>query len=101
MKQANDLFTLELPGLGTSLTTAQQLAVMKHEAFHAMRDIVEAERKAKREQPKTRYRFYVKSHDGLTTEWCGLTKKQARDMYAYTNAHQPSNVIAYGWEEQA
>lgn len=47
---------------------------------------------------KAHYRFYVKSHDGLTTEWCGLTRKQARDMYAYTNAHQPSNVIAYGWE---
>ena len=46
-----------------------------------------------------RYRFYIKSHDGLTTEWTGLTKKQARDMYAYTNAHQPSNVVATGWEE--
>jgi hypothetical protein len=48
---------------------------------------------------KTYHRFYVKSHDGLTTEWTGLSKKQARDMYAYTDAHQPSNVIAYGWEE--
>jgi hypothetical protein len=47
----------------------------------------------------TRFRFYVKSHDGLTTEWTGLSKKQARDMYAYTNAHQPSNVVACGWEE--
>lgn len=79
MKQANDLFTLELPEMDTapvreSLTT---------------------------QHTKTNYRFYVKAHDGLTTEWCGLTKKQARDMYAYTNAHQPSNVIAYGWEEQA
>lgn len=101
MKQADDLFTLELPELGTSLTTAQQLAVQKHEAFHKMYAIVEADRKAKREQPKTYYRFYVKSHDGLTTEWCGLSRKQARDMYAYTDAHQPSNVIAYGWEEQA
>lgn len=48
---------------------------------------------------KPRYRFYVKGHDGLTTEWTGLTKKQARDMYSYTNAHQPSNVVAMGWEE--
>jgi hypothetical protein len=48
---------------------------------------------------KRYYRFYIKSHDGLTTEWTGLTKKQARDMYAYTNAHQPSNVVATGWEE--
>jgi len=45
-----------------------------------------------------KYRFYVKSHDGLTTEWCGLSRKQARDMHAYTDAHQPSNVIAFGWE---
>ena len=50
---------------------------------------------------KVYYRFYVKAHDGLTTEWCGLTRKQARDMYAFTSAHQPSNVIAFGWEEQA
>lgn len=27
------------------------------------------------------------------------TKKQARDMYAYTSAHQPSNITAFGWEE--
>lgn len=47
----------------------------------------------------TYYRFYVKAHDGLTTEWTGLSRKQARDMYAYTDAHQPSNVVAYGWEE--
>lgn len=78
MKQADDLFTLELPELGTSLTT-----------HHVPTPL------------KTYYRFYVKSHDGLTTEWCGLSRKQARDMYAYTDAHQPSNVIAYGWEEQA
>ena len=48
---------------------------------------------------KVYYRFYVKGHDGLTTEWCGLSRKQARDMYAFTSAHQPSNVTAYGWEE--
>lgn len=48
---------------------------------------------------KTSFRFYVKAHDGLTTEWTGLTRKQARDMYSYTDKHQPSNVIAYGWEE--
>jgi hypothetical protein len=48
---------------------------------------------------KTYHRFYVRSHDGAEVEWTGLSKKQARDMYAYTDAHQPSNVIAYGWEE--
>ena len=54
------------------------------------------------------YRFYIVTvyeHGENTyrqeTEWRGLTKKQARDMYAYTDAHQPSNVIAYGWEEQS
>lgn len=45
------------------------------------------------------YRFYIKDMDGNETEWCGLTRKQARDMYAYTDAHQPSNLTAYGWEE--
>ena len=44
------------------------------------------------------YRFYVEDLDGNETEWCGLTRKQARDMYAYTDAHQPSNVKNYGWE---
>lgn len=75
MKQADDLFTIDMhdPELGTSLTPTNNT--------------------------KTYYRFYVKAHDGLTTEWCGLTRKQARDMYAFTNAHQPSNVIAFGWEE--
>ena len=75
MKQADDTATLELPYMGEVIT---------------------------RDNSKpTRFRFYVKSHDGLTTEWTGLSKKQARDMYAYTNAHQPSNVVACGWEELA
>lgn len=45
------------------------------------------------------YRFYIETPGGETIEWRGLTKKQARDMYAYTNAHQPSNVVCSGWEE--
>ena len=44
------------------------------------------------------YRFYVCTADGTETEWCNLTRKQARDMYAYTDAHQPSNITDYGWE---
>ena len=44
------------------------------------------------------YRFYIETTDGNETEWRGLTRKQARDMYAYTDAHQPSNVKSYGWE---
>ena len=79
MKQTEDTKTIDMynPELGNPLTT-----------HHVPTPL------------KTYYRFYVKSHDGLTTEWCGLSRKQARDMYAFTNAHQPSNVIAYGWEEQ-
>lgn len=79
MKQAEDLFTMDMhnPEMGTTL--GNPLTPTNN--------------------TKTYYRFYVKSHDGLTTEWCGLTRKQARDMYAYTSAHQPSNVIAFGWEE--
>ena len=47
----------------------------------------------------TSYRFYIETADGTEVEWTGLTKKQARDMYAYTDAHQPSNVVRSGWEE--
>lgn len=46
-----------------------------------------------------RYRFYVTKDDGNTVEWTGLTKTMARNMYAYTNKHQPCDVIAFGWEE--
>ncbi len=45
-----------------------------------------------------RYRFFIGLTDGTEIEWCGLTKKQARDMYAYTNAHYPCNVTGSGWE---
>lgn len=78
MKQADDLFTLELPEMDT--TPVRDSLTIQH--------------------TKTNYRFYIRTHSAQT-EWCGLSRKQARDMYAYTNAHQPSNVIAYGWEEQA
>ena len=97
MKQAEDIFTIDM--LGDSLTAAQQLAVMKHEAFHAMRDIMEAERKAEVRPNKYRFRFYVTTREGATTEWVGLTAKRAKDMYAYTSQSQPSNVTAFGWEE--
>ncbi len=46
-----------------------------------------------------RYRFFIETPDGEEIEWCGLSRKQARDMYAYTDAHQPSNAVRYGWEE--
>jgi hypothetical protein len=51
-------------------------------------------------EPKpTMYRFYIETTEGTEVEWTGLTKKQARDMYAYTDAHHPSNATGYGWEE--
>lgn len=51
------------------------------------------------EAPSSRlYRFYIETKYD-TVEWRGLTKKQARDMYAYTNAHHPSEVVKFGWEE--
>lgn len=49
------------------------------------------------------YIFYIQTGDNdgdrEYVEWRNLTKKQARDMYAYTDAHQPANVTGYGWEE--
>lgn len=48
---------------------------------------------------KPMYRFYIDTNDGERVEWAGLTKKQARDMYAYTDAHQPHNVVRCGWEQ--
>lgn len=48
---------------------------------------------------KYRFRFYVTTREGVTTEWTGLTAKRAKDMYAYTSQSQPSNVTAFGWEE--
>ncbi len=73
MKQAEDTYTIDMLGDGPvrdSLTTKP-----------------------------TSYRFYIEAPDGTEIEWRGLTKKQARDMYAYTDAHQPSNATGYGWEE--
>lgn len=45
------------------------------------------------------YRFYVHLRDGTEVEWRGLTRKQARDMYAFTRNRTPDNVSGYGWEE--
>jgi hypothetical protein len=77
MKQAEDTTTIDMynPELGDSLTT-QDAAPSKY-----------------------RFRFYVTTREGVTTEWTGLTAKRAKDMYAYTSQSQPSNVTAFGWEE--
>jgi hypothetical protein len=48
---------------------------------------------------KYRFRFYIRTTDGNETEWRGLTAKRAKDMYAYTQQSQPSNVTGFGWEE--
>ena len=45
----------------------------------------------------TKHTFYITTADGETTEWTGLSYKRARDMHAYTSAHQPSNVTSHGW----
>jgi hypothetical protein len=72
MKQAEDTYTPDLYGQ------------MAPEVLYAIKGY--------------RYRFYIETPDGVEIEWCGLTKKQARDMYAYTNAHHPCNVTRCGWE---
>ena len=74
MKQAADTFTQELPGLGNSLTES------------AISD-------------RFKYRFHIRTTEGAVIEWTGLTRKRARDMYAYTEQSQPGNVTAFGWEE--
>ena len=50
--------------------------------------------------PFNRYTFYVEDAQGSKTTWTGLSMKRARDMYAYTNASQPSNVHRFGWFEE-
>ena len=72
MKQPDDKFTQELPGL------VEQWAPTP---------------------AKHRFMFYVRTTDGNTTEWRGLSKTKAVQMYRYTEQSQPSNVTAYGWEE--
>ena len=47
----------------------------------------------------TVFRFYVATTEGTEVEWTGLTLTKAKQMYAYTNASNPSNVISFGWEE--
>jgi hypothetical protein len=47
-----------------------------------------------------RYTFYIRTADGETTEWTGLSFKKARDMHAYTSASQPSNVTSHGWFDE-
>jgi hypothetical protein len=46
----------------------------------------------------TVYMFYVETVDGETIEWHGLTLTKAKQMYAYTNASNPFNVVRSGWK---
>ncbi len=51
-------------------------------------------------EPKaTVFMFYVETAEGECIEWTGLTLTKAKQMYAYTNASNPSNVTRCGWEE--
>jgi hypothetical protein len=86
MKQAEDLFTQELPELGDSLTGTPVAKPLENVT-------------TQHTPSKYRFRFYITTRDGATTEWTGLTAKRAKDMYAYTAQSQPSNVTGYGWEE--
>lgn len=43
------------------------------------------------------YRFHIRTVDGAVIEWTGLTAKRAKDMNAYTEQSQPSNVASFGW----
>jgi hypothetical protein len=50
-------------------------------------------------EPKpTVFRFYIETTEGTEVEWHGLTLTKAKQMYAYTNASNPSNVVRSGWE---
>jgi hypothetical protein len=51
-------------------------------------------------EPKaTVFMFYVETTGGECIEWHGLTQTKAKQMYAYTNANQPHNVVRSGWEQ--
>jgi hypothetical protein len=51
-------------------------------------------------EPKaTVYMFYVETIERDRVEWHGLTLTKAKQMYAYTNQSNPSNVTRCGWEE--
>jgi hypothetical protein len=47
-----------------------------------------------------KYTFYVEHSNGTQITWTGLTLKRARDMHAYTNAHQPCDATRHGWYEE-
>lgn len=82
MKQAEDTKTVDMFDNTTTPTTLPTMTT--------------------RPNPKT-FTFHIRtrSADGkvYTTAWHGLTRTKARNMYAYTQNHQPSNVVGYGWAE--
>jgi hypothetical protein len=47
-----------------------------------------------------KHTFYIEHNNGTTIEWTGLSFKKARDMLAYTSAHQPCDAVRYGWFEE-
>ena len=45
------------------------------------------------------YVFWVETLDGTYLQWTRLTLRQAKQMCALTDMHQPDHVARYGWEE--
>ena len=45
------------------------------------------------------YTFWVETTTGEETHWTHLTKTQARNMFAYTQASTPHNLKRWGWGE--
>ena len=44
-------------------------------------------------------RFYIVHDCGHQIEWRGLTRTQARNMYAWTVKFRPEGVNTFGWED--
>lgn len=47
-----------------------------------------------------KHTFYIEHTNGTVVEWTGLTYTKARNMLAYTSAHQPCDATRYGWFEE-
>lgn len=47
-----------------------------------------------------KHTFYIEHTNGTVVEWTGLTYTKARNMLAYTSAHQPCDATRYGWYEE-
>lgn len=73
MKQPEDTRTLELPMLDPAALTPT-----------SSKDVEVCE-------------FHIITSNGEIVQWKPLTRTKARQMYNYTEKHQPPNVQAFGW----